>query len=175
MINDFSQPKSVSWLINSIIADCRSNIYLKSILMLIMYRFAHYFFSKGKLGKIIGSPIIIIYNFVSSWFLGIEIPAKTNIGYPFVLLHGVGLVINSEAIIGSGVMVRQGCCIGNKINTDGSVSKAPVVGDNVEFGANSQVIGPVVVGDDVKIGAGAVVVDNCVCGKIYVGVPAKPI
>ncbi len=175
MTNDFSKSKDFSWLLRAIRADIGSNIYFKSIFFLVMYRFAHYFFSKGKIGKIFGAPVIILYQFISSWLLGIEIPAKTNIGYPFILLHGVGLVINADSVIGNGVIVRQGCCIGNKINADGSVSTAPNIGNNVEFGANSQVIGPIIVANNVKIGAGAVVVKDCDDGKVYAGVPAKSI
>ncbi|MEQ3633717.1 hypothetical protein [Thalassolituus sp.] len=166
--------RDLHWLGTAIFADMRSNIYLKSKLLLIMYRLSNYLYSKGFFGKLFGAPIIIFYNF-SGWFLGIEIPAKTNIGKPFILMHGVGLVVNADSIIGDNVIMRQGCCVGNKINIDGSFSAAPVIGNNVEFGANSQVIGPVTVADDVKIGSGAVVVKNCESGKIYVGVPAKPI
>jgi putative colanic acid biosynthesis acetyltransferase WcaB len=153
--------------------DMKANIYYKSMSVLILYRIAHYFFSHGRVGKILGAPFIILHNLMSSWILGIEIPAKTKIGYPLIIMHGVGLVVNSEATLGSNIIIRQGCCIGNKIQRDGVISAAPTIGNNVEFGVNAQVLGPIRVANNVSIGAGAVVLKDCEEGGVYVGVPAQ--
>ena len=53
--------------------------------------------------------------------------------------------------------------------------KAPMIGNNVDIGANVSIIGPVKIGDNVIIGAGSVVVKNISTNKIAVGNPAKEV
>lgn len=53
--------------------------------------------------------------------------------------------------------------------------KAPIIGSNVDIGANVSIIGPVNIGDNVIIGAGSVVVKNISSNKIAVGNPAKKV
>ena len=53
--------------------------------------------------------------------------------------------------------------------------KAPIIGNNVDIGANVSIIGPVNIGDNVIIGAGSVVVKNISSNKIAVGNPAKEV
>ena len=53
--------------------------------------------------------------------------------------------------------------------------KAPIIGNNVDIGANVSIIGPVEIGDNVIIGAGSVVVKNISSNKIAVGNPAKEV
>ena len=44
-----------------------------------------------------------------------------------------------------------------------------MIGDNVEFGAHVEVIGPVTLGDNVKIGAGTVVTKDLAAGQVVLG------
>ncbi|MEK9713383.1 MAG: hypothetical protein VW258_12540, partial [Thalassolituus sp.] len=60
----------ITELTRAIRADIRANIYVKSMVVLVMYRIAHYFFSKGTVGKVIGAPVIVLYHFISAWILG---------------------------------------------------------------------------------------------------------
>lgn len=53
--------------------------------------------------------------------------------------------------------------------------KAPIIGDNVDIGANVAIIGPVSVGDNVIIGAGSIVVKDISSNKIAVGNPAREV
>ncbi|MGV3509606.1 MAG: serine acetyltransferase [Sphingobacteriaceae bacterium] len=107
------------------------------------------------------------------WFLCIEIPRKLKAGKGLILYHGQALVINQATIIGENCILRNSTTIGHKQLADGSFSKCPRIGNNVDIGANVCIIGDVTIGDNVKIGAGAVVVkdipDNC----IAVGNPAR--
>ena len=56
---------------------------------------------------------------------------------------------------------------------DGSDSKSPIIGNNVEIGSNACIIGDIKIGNNTKIGAGTIVIkdvpDNC----IVVGNPAR--
>lgn len=153
--------------------DLRCNIFFKSRLILTLFRFANFFACKSKSTLIIGLPLILLYIAVCEWILGVEIPVKTRIGKGLVIHHGVGLVINGFCQIGDHCIVRHGVTIGNTILADGSLSGVPVIGNRVEFGANSVVLGAVHVGDRARIGAGAVVTKNVPVGAVAVGVPAR--
>lgn len=83
--------------------------------------------------------------------------------------HFGSVVINGNAVIGSNCRFRGNNCVG--VSTSGG---SPIIGNNVDFGFGSIVIGDVTIADDVKIGAGAVVTKSClVKGAILVGVPAR--
>jgi len=153
--------------------DLRRNIYPKSYVILVLYRLSHFAVTGSKLRLLLLSPLVVIYLGLVKWILGVEIPPKTQIGKGFVIYHGFGLVINAESQIGSHVIVRQGCCIGNNVTSDGRKTAAPIVGSGVELGVNALILGPVTVGDNARIGAGAVVVKDCDPDTTYVGVPAK--
>jgi serine O-acetyltransferase len=77
--------------------------------------------------------------------------------------------IHAKAVLGSNCTLRQGVTIGNREEDGG----APVIGDNVEFGAYAQVLGNVSIGNSCKIGAMAVVLDDVPAGATAVGQPAR--
>ncbi len=116
-------------------------------------------------------PIGAFYRFFVEWLLGIEIPWRTRIGDGVVLYHGVGLVINDEAVIGDDVTLRHGVTVG--VSHDGG--GAPVIESGVVFGAGSMVLGDVRIGFGTIIGAGAVAVTSCPPHSTLVGVPARRI
>ena len=72
--------------------------------------------------------------------------------------------MNPHAVIGAGVMLRQGVTIGNRRSED----DCPVIGDRVEIGAMAVVIGAITVGDDARIGAGSVVVTDVPPGAVVI-------
>ncbi|NJN29041.1 MAG: serine acetyltransferase [Synechococcales cyanobacterium RM1_1_8] len=115
----------------------------------------------------------VIYQFIVEWFLGIEIPWNAKIGPGLRLLHGVALVVNAEATLGSGCTLRHATTIGNKILADGTASGSPQIGNNVDIGSNVTILGPITIGDGAVIGAGAVVTKDVQAYTVVVGNPAR--
>ena len=113
--------------------------------------------------------ITLLYQFISEWILAIEIPVKTNVGSRLKIVHGHGLVVNVDTVIGSDVTLRQNVTIGNKGDAGGS----PTIGDGVDIGATSVIIGPISIGKGARIGAGAVVIKDVPAGHTAVGNPAR--
>ena len=97
---------------------------------------------------------------------------QTEIGRGTRFAHnGFGVVINQDAIIGENCVIGKGVVIGGKCG----IPRVPHIGNNVEIGANSVVIGPIDIGDYAQIGAGSVVVHDVESYAVVVGNPAKPI
>lgn len=92
---------------------------------------------------------------------GIELPGSATIGRRLFLPHPQGVVVVPGATIGDDCMIRHNVTIGAGSDTRGGV---PTIGDRVQFGPGSIVMGAVHIGDDVLIGPGAVVVDDVPAG-----------
>jgi putative colanic acid biosynthesis acetyltransferase WcaB len=128
-----------------------------------------------------GNPILrilffwylIFYRFFVEWFLNIEIHWNVKAGSGLRLEHGHGSVINGSTIIGNNCTLRHLTTIGNKKLPNGSYSRAPRIGNNVDIGVNVTIIGDVEVGDNVVIGAGSVVTKDISSNCIVVGNPAR--
>lgn len=85
----------------------------------------------------------------------------------FVIVHSVGVVINTNVRAGRNLVVNHNVTLGAERN------KTPVLGDNVYIGAGAKVIGGVRIGSDVRIGANAVVIKDVPDGATVVGIPAQ--
>lgn len=93
-----------------------------------------------------------------------QLGTSDNIEGGFCLVHGFGVVINTDVKIGSNCTVLQGTTIGE--DWKGGV---PIIGNDVFIGCNSVIIGGVSIGDNAKIGAGSVVVTDVPAGSTVVG------
>lgn len=111
---------------------------------------------------------LCFYRFFVEWVLGIEITWNVSIGTNFKLYHGQGTVVHPATIIGNNCTLRQNTTIGTKGN-----SAPPIIGNNVDIGANVCIIGNIKIGDNVSIGAGSVVVENVEPNCTVVGNPAR--
>lgn len=101
--------------------------------------------------------------------LGFEIP-ENCVGKGLTIYHISPIIINDKVRIGNDFKVSGNFCAGHAKAGGG----APVIGDNVNAGWGSCVIGDVTVADDVILGAGCVVVDSIEHkGACVAGVPAK--
>lgn len=117
-----------------------------------------------------------VYNFFIHWILGVEIYSKTIIGHSLKLWHAHALVVHPDTKIGNNCTLRQCTTIGTRKGRDGSINQfAPIIGNNVDIGANVVVIGQIVIGDNVTIGAGSVVIRDIPANSTVVGNPARVI
>ena len=146
----------------------------KSLLILFFFRITSFFFHsrKNMVLFILGIPCSIFYRVLIEWFLGVEIPAGCQIGGGIIIDHGQALVLNRNVEIGENCRLRNSTTIGVKMGKDGNY-KSPVIGDNVDIGANVVIIGEIEIGNNVIIGAGSVVVKSIPENSVVVGNPAK--
>ncbi|HEY4176134.1 MAG TPA: DapH/DapD/GlmU-related protein [Kofleriaceae bacterium] len=101
-----------------------------------------------------------------------DIHYKADIDEGLLILHpDLGVVVSAAAVIGKNVVLTGGNCLGRRA---GATDEPYIIGDDVQFGANATVIGPVTIGDRVTVGAGAVLLSNASDDAVLVGVPAKP-
>jgi len=146
----------------------------KGRIIMLLFRVAN-FCTTRKLYYYIGFPYLIFYKLLVEWFFCIEIPWNVKIGKNLTLFHGQSLVMNSKVIIGDHCTLRHCTTIGNKKKKDGSFSKSPVIGNNVDIGSNVCIIGDILIGDNTKIGCGSVVIKSLPNDCTAVGNPAAEI
>ncbi|MBT0585663.1 serine O-acetyltransferase [Alteromonas oceanisediminis] len=115
------------------------------------------------------SPLAFITLTLNKWLNGCVIGAGARFGEGLILMHPVGVVINSKVRGGCNLVIESGVVIGDEKGA------APVMGDNVFIGSGAKVIGGITIGSNVKIGANAVVVKDVRDGATVVGIPAREI
>ncbi|SIQ41347.1 serine O-acetyltransferase [Aromatoleum tolulyticum] len=101
--------------------------------------------------------------------VGVSLPKAAHIGGGLRIWHFGGVFVHPGAVIGRNCTLRQGVTIGNRHEG----GPAPVIGDDVEFGAYAQVLGGVRIGKGCRIGALAVVLCDLPDGATAVGAPAR--
>ena len=101
--------------------------------------------------------------------VGISLPKAASIGGGLRIWHFGGVFVHPDAVIGRNCTLRQGVTIGNRHEG----GPAPVIGDDVEFGAYAQVLGGVRIGNGCRIGALSVVLCDVPDGATAVGAPAR--
>ncbi|WP_116790687.1 serine O-acetyltransferase [Flavobacterium psychrotrophum] len=160
-------------LIKYIFQDWKVNSTDKKGRFVLLWFRISYWVTSSKMRKLLFFPVFLFNKYIVHWILGVEIGWRTKIGKNCRIFHGVGLVINSDTIIGENCTFRQGVTIGNKLDKNGIDSASPVIGNNVEFGANACAIGGIKIGNNVVIGAGCIVVKDVPDNSIAVGNPAR--
>lgn len=113
------------------------------------------------------SPLALVSVWLNRVINGCVIGAGAKFDEGFVVMHPVGVVINSKVCGGKNVIIESGVVIGDE------KGQAPVLGNNIFVGAGAKIIGGITIGDNVKIGANAVVVKDLPSNVTAVGIPAK--
>ena len=101
---------------------------------------------------------------------GIEIKTETKIGEGFCMIHPYNITVSTLAVLGKNVNMYKGSTIGN--NT-GNPMGAPVIGDCVQIGLNSTVVGGITIGNDVVIAPNTFVNQDVPDHSVVVGNPCK--
>ncbi|MEO9805391.1 MAG: serine acetyltransferase [Reichenbachiella sp.] len=164
-------------MLNYIFQDAsRNKGNIKIILTLALFRITHCFAKrKRSLLWYFGIPIMIFYRLLVEDLLCVELRAATKVGKGLKIEHGFALVINDQSILGKNVHLRHSTTIGCKMMDDGSQGPSPYIGNNVEIGSNTVILGDIRIGDNAKIGAGSVVIHDVEPNTVVVGNPAKAI
>ena len=114
-------------------------------------------------------PLTMLFNKLIIWFGGCVIGRGVDMGPEFILVHSLGVVINTSVQGGRHVVLEHQVTIGAEKQA------SPVLGDNVFIGAGAKIIGQVTLGNNVRVGANAVVVGDVPDNTTVVGIPAKPV
>lgn len=138
---------------------------------LVLYRAAQELLRQPEPLRWLGYPVAVVYTVLIEWLLGIELNLKARIGSGLRLYHGTGLVIHEAAIVGNNCTLRHCTTIGMK----NGPADCPVIGDNVDIGCNSVLMGSIRIGDGAVIGAGSVVLADVAAGDVVAGNPARSI
>ena len=144
---------------------------IRSRVILVLFRLAQWFYRLPAGWRWVGFPYLAFYEVFIGWMLGIELNHKASIGPGLKLFHGTALVIHGGAVIGSHCTLRHCTTIGMKSSPD----DVPLIGDHVDVGCNSVIIGRIKIGDGAVIGAGSVVVKDVPAGAVVVGNPARQV
>jgi serine O-acetyltransferase len=112
-------------------------------------------------------PLAMAFNKLNGVLNRCIIGRGAEFGPGFVLVHSLGVVINTSVRGGRDVKIEHLVTIGAE------KGESPVLGDDVFVGAGAKIIGGVRIGDRTRIGANAVVLDDVPDDATAVGVPAR--
>jgi serine O-acetyltransferase len=101
--------------------------------------------------------------------LGSVLHRETTVGEGLHLIHGHGIRISGQAVIGKRVGIAHDVTIGTTPDRPG----APIIGDDVFIGAGAKLLGPIRVGDRARIAANSLVISDVPADTTAIGVPAK--
>jgi serine O-acetyltransferase len=111
--------------------------------------------------------VAYFFQWANKFLNGCVIGSGADFAAGFVIMHPVGIVINSKVVGGNNITLESGVVIGDE------KGQSPVLKNNIFVGAGAKIIGLLIVADDVKIGANAVLTKNADKGATMLGIPAK--
>lgn len=115
------------------------------------------------------APLALLPHWLNKVINGCVIGVRARFGPGFVLIHPVGVVINSSTIAGRNVWLESGVVIGD------NRGRCPVLGDDIFVGSGAKIIGGVTLGNGARVGANAVVLHDVEPAMTVVGIPARPV
>jgi serine O-acetyltransferase len=104
---------------------------------------------------------------INAIICGCVIGIDARFGKNFIILHSVGIVINSKVRGEDNIILESGVVIGEE------KGGCPTLGNNIFIGSGAKVIGRVHIGNNVTVGANAVVTKDVCDYATVAGVPAK--
>jgi serine O-acetyltransferase len=114
-------------------------------------------------------PLAALLCKLNSILCGAVIGMGATFDEGFVILHSVGVVVNTRVKGGRNIYLESGVVIGE------TKRGCPVLGNNIFVGSGAKIVGDIVIGDNVTIGANAVVNKSFPSNVVIGGVPAKVI
>ncbi len=138
--------------------------------MLAWFRLSQWSFARW---GVLGRQAATFYRLFTSLFFSVELPPELQVGPRLRIFHPHSIVINPRVVLGADCVLRQNVTIGNIVRRDGSEKGVASVGDAVEFGAGSVVVGDIHVGSHARIGALALVLIDVPERGVVVGNPAR--
>jgi serine O-acetyltransferase len=123
--------------------------------------------------KILRFPFSLLYKILNKWVewtCGISLPYTVKVGRRVRLWHHGGMILHARSI-GDDCHIRQNTTFGVARTDDNTA--LPVIGNRVDIGCNSCILGAIHIGHGAVIGAGAVVLKDIPPGAKAVGVPAR--
>lgn len=129
----------------------------------VLYRVQEFLSSVGV------APLALMPHILNKWFNGCVIGVKARFGAGFVLIHPVGVVINSSVRGGRDVWIESGVVIGD------NRGRSPELGNGIFIGSGAKIIGGLTIEDGARVGANAVVTKDVGRGVTVVGIPARPL
>lgn len=122
------------------------------------YRIAHILYKQDKR---VEARIITEH---AHFLTGIDINPGAEIGSPFFIDHGTGVVIGETAIIGNFVRLYQGVTLGalspEKGQSIKGVKRHPTILDNVTIYAGASILGDITIGNNCTIGGGVFLLES---------------
>lgn len=112
-------------------------------------------------------PFAFLLHKANAVMCGCVIGMNASFGRRLIILHSVGITINSAVFAGDDVTLESGVVIGAE------KGKSPHIGNGVFFGSGAKVVGGITIGNKVLVGANAVVVKDVPSSVVIGGVPAK--
>lgn len=112
--------------------------------------------------------LAFLFQWLNKFLNGCVIGIRADFDVGFVIMHPVGIVINSKVKGGVNITLEGGVVIGD------DKGKSPKLGNNIFIGSGAKIIGELNVSDNVKIGANAVLTKSTPTGATMLGIPAEP-
>lgn len=113
------------------------------------------------------TPLAILPHYLNKIMNGCVIGMRADFGPGLVLIHPIGVVINSAVQGGRNVWIESSVVIGDNRGA------CPVLANDVFVGSGAKIIGGVRIGDGARVGANAVVLHDVPEGATAVGIPAR--
>src|SRR5215468_1948294 len=100
----------------------------------------------------------------------ISLNHKAQIGPGMLIPYAGSIRVHGDTTIGADCVLFHTCTIGADAQSAGAV-----IGDHVQIGCHSSILGPVVIGDRVTIAPNSLVLTHVPAGTTVMGVPAKAV